>query len=953
MEESGRVINVRDESDESELLTDAAAGATTLELSGVEWIDESGGQVRLLDEDDVEEVASYGSKDDDEIDVIDETETLELSAPLANAFAAGTMVSAEPPRHDRYAWVRLDDDPEGEIIVALIPPEDEPFYETGPRVEGQGEAVIVRIDENGDWIVDRRVAEPTSFQVEYLSEPVGGGTDELPPATSPLPELAGRIRSIRFSITPIANADPVTYEFHLATTNVNPPDATTKVAEIMGTIAQPDSLADGTTLQSETDYYGACIAKDADGAAAASAWVGPVQLSLVNSPDLVANAVEAINLAAESVEARNMAAVHVLANDFWTALTGQRVGFTPEGFLAYGSEDAPGSPDLRTSIPVEGNVFFKAIVEALGLDLTGDATLRGAGNALLADAALQLKAGVTSPVANPTLQSVWDTKQLDPANPPPSGFRHGLFYDPAGHNPAGGTQPTMFYTEDREGGTVRECRWSDGTALAGRSYSAPGDETPIGVFRRGSYIYVMTYRPSPGHWQTRIKKLLQSDFSFQTATTVRAFGGVALQSYGMMLGTIGGTDYFLELRWLGGEWLVTAWSIAANGDPNTPSEQTWNLGATGSEPRDGIQRDGKWFISDQGGAATVWTIPATLGGSPVRSPDDDFRVANDRGLTYDDAVDEFLSMPADGINLRRHPNWTWAGSDPFFCRYTWRKDNAPTGRGAEDYETNPSPVSEFVHAKRAKLRITLPAFPATVTHAGIYVDQGATEPILDLQTDAPGIVTELTALSAGAAPPAANTFPATGTPAKVTGGAGEEMLNADRRVRVISAAGDPATPLGAGEVRHRSDIDRMRYYNGIVWKALADDARELGYAERTSNQTGFTSEADLTGVSVTVDVPANRKIRIIGQAQVNIRDTGTQTMGHIKEDGVTVGRWARGRANVTTDPMLETGVRRLTPSAGVHTYKLTLERSAGTGSADVLADVDNPAFILVEDIGPA
>jgi hypothetical protein len=51
--------------------------------------------------------------------------------------------------------------------------------------------------------------------------------------------------------------------------------------------------------------------------------------------------------------------------------------------------------------------------------------------------------------------------------------------------------------------------------------------------------------------------------------------------------------------------------------------------------------------------------------------------------------------------------------------------------------------------------------------------------------------------------------------------------------------------------------------------------------------------------------------------------------------------------------MVYQGSTVITPSAGAHTYKLTLQRNSGTGTVRIFADADVPAFILVEDLGPS
>src|SRR5690606_12175906 len=71
--------------------------------------------------------------------------------------------------------------------------------------------------------------------------------------------------------TPVTNADPVTYEIHLGTTTGFTPGAGTLVGQTTANFTTITKLPDGTTdLAYDTDYYIKVVAKDVDGAAAAS-----------------------------------------------------------------------------------------------------------------------------------------------------------------------------------------------------------------------------------------------------------------------------------------------------------------------------------------------------------------------------------------------------------------------------------------------------------------------------------------------------------------------------------------------------------------------------------------------------------------------------------------------------------------------------------------------------------
>ena len=122
----------------------------------------------------------------------------------------------------------------------------------------------------------------------------------------------------------------------------------------------------------------------------------------------------------------------------------------------------------------------------------------------------------------------------------------------------------------------------------------------------------------------------------------------------------------------------------------------------------------------------------------------------------------------------------------------------------------------------------------------------------------------------------------------------------------------------------------------------------LDYAEVTANQGPITTEVDLTGLTVTVTVGTSRRIQVTGSAHVTNAADASST-GLIYEDAVNVGRWHRN--NRFSAIVKSEGSVVLTPTAGSHTYKLTM-LSTGTG-ATLGAGAALPAFILVQDIGPA
>lgn len=90
-------------------------------------------------------------------------------------------------------------------------------------------------------------------------------------------------------------------------------------------------------------------------------------------------------------------------------------------------------------------------------------------------------------------------------------------------------------------------------------------------------------------------------------------------------------------------------------------------------------------------------------------------------------------------------------------------------------------------------------------------------------------------------------------------------------------------------------------------------------------------------------------MRVTGYIPAQQVTTAGLSIGHIRESTTTLNRDFLTVA--ASDFFTLYPVAILTPSAGSHTYKLSLETSAGTVETEPVAT--GPAFILVEDIGPA
>lgn len=146
-----------------------------------------------------------------------------------------------------------------------------------------------------------------------------------------------------------------------------------------------------------------------------------------------------------------------------------------------------------------------------------------------------------------------------------------------------------------------------------------------------------------------------------------------------------------------------------------------------------------------------------------------------------------------------------------------------------------------------------------------------------------------------------------------------------------------------------SDVDDVR----TAAPTWSRSRGAVAYAEVTSNQSGFgAGPTDITGLSVTFTAKAGRRYKVTGAADFGSIAELDQFNGLIRTGGgTTLGRFGRIRGGNTSDATRMYGSVRVAPGAGSVTYKLSFERSSGSGTGSMSAAADNPAFIHVEDVG--
>lgn len=125
----------------------------------------------------------------------------------------------------------------------------------------------------------------------------------------------------------------------------------------------------------------------------------------------------------------------------------------------------------------------------------------------------------------------------------------------------------------------------------------------------------------------------------------------------------------------------------------------------------------------------------------------------------------------------------------------------------------------------------------------------------------------------------------------------------------------------------------------------------LGKAENFGHGTTYTNTiTDIPGGSVTVNVPAGRTLRIKGKTHMGSTVATDRLALYIRE-GTTVlnGSFHNSETAARGDDVFVEAYAA--PTSGVHTYKLSAARDAGTGTGDIWTSTGVTSnYLVVEDI---
>ena len=269
-----------------------------------------------------------------------DTDTLTLDAGSGFTGAAvEDPVLVVPYAETKNVLVDLADG--GDALEVNVPHALAALLEDGVREPDEAEAALIEETSPGVWqlvnVLDRAALLTPEAGAEL---PPPDPSDGLPPDEAVTLAATGGLGSTFLRWEAIENADPVTYEVHVATFPDFIPDGTTLVTLTPATSLNARTLPDGSPLLYDTPYYWRVVATDADGAGPSSDVV-TATLFRVSGPDIAVDYVYAGSVLANQILTGELQADVTLSGSIKTATSGARVELGAFGFVVYNSAGVP------------------------------------------------------------------------------------------------------------------------------------------------------------------------------------------------------------------------------------------------------------------------------------------------------------------------------------------------------------------------------------------------------------------------------------------------------------------------------------------------------------------------------------------------------------------------------------------------------------------------------------
>lgn len=790
---TGRIVAVEERHAGSNLSADAGIGVGSLvvDLVGLEF-EETGGTLQVMSEGVVEEI-DYSSADPD-------TDTITLVGTLTAAHVTGDRVEVVPAVVERVAHIMIADI-EDEAVLARVPHSLFDRIPEGIREDGAGESVLLEYQSGELALVDPLGKEPT-IDAGYLdtSENPVPITDGEPPSASPAAVVEGGPGYFAVSWDAAANVDSVTYAVHVSATTGFTPDGSTLAGEVSGTRMFVRRLPDGEPFIAGTDYYFKIVASDGDGAADAGTQ-GSAMLVPINSDDIAVDAIRANHILSGEITAEKLAAVMVLASTLMTAEAGQRVVIDASGVAMFNAAE-----EQLVSIPTDGDPFFRATIEALGLDVLGKFTLRGQNNVIEQGATITLRDKTADPAAAPIVSSFYNYLELALPDGADQSSLVGLDYDPE----ATASFWTAFFNSQEQLWYIGEFNATTGALITSddRFLSTAAVHA---VKRVGSTLYVLV---------TRINGLGQKQIYLQrhSASGLGYLGETNVDIY------VGARD-IATLADYGGNVAVVTRS-GSHFVANEFNSSGSHVGSAGLSTDAGLTSSldyyttGAILVSE--GGVDYWFIASQTSGRSIAS----VRVFRESDGVEQDAMAFFgESSVLDGLahngtrffthggsyRLSEHSNFKPAGSK-LYVRYAYENSGGQT--------TAKSPLMAAQSPKqRAYMRVTVPDIPSSLQDSVIYAGLHASaEPTLYQQSAGAAKTTTLpeALVVSGDTAPTASTL-ASGTAATFESEDGSPLLTSKGYSRAkIRSSGQNLTTASETTIDFSAldGVDTDGYWDG-------------------------------------------------------------------------------------------------------------------------------------------
>jgi len=872
----GRVASVVENELGSELEADALAGATSLDLVSLEDFDWEGGQLEIGTE-----VIAYT--------IDEETEALTLATPLAAGYSAEEQVFVYPRSIERLAYILADnqeEELEARVPHALFDRLPLGVREEGPEVveAGQYDDELVVADVIGSPpVIDGSYIDPETLP-PAIAEP---DTDGLAPSVSPVPtSVGGGPGYLVPQWTLIANPDAVIYEVHMSVTSGFTPDATTKVGETPSSIFFIRSLPNGDPLLYPTEpdnldniYYIKIIAKDFDGAAAPSAELGG-QMRRITGPDIVTDAIAARHLIADEAMFAKLQSLMIITNTLKTAESGARIELGQLGPDVSGLRAIMADEDVALEFSTAtGQARFYGDLVAATCTILGNLLIQGTTNKLDGGATMTLSGQNPADPTTPIVATI-DNEVLTlqaPADPllasgmlVNSGQACGMFYDAAGHNPAGGTQPTWLTTgyvpdagaewENQPGICVYEHRASDGAFVRGFIYGKAGALTRVcGIVRIGPKWWVLSRSAT-----SNTLYLLGFDPANPTVMPVSSpdltpYFPSIIKSY-LALAT-DGTDPFIY----GADDNVASTPMRrvrinlASSYAATHVDYT-GINFSGRSTADGghfflgaVRVAGKdWVMHNKGGyiGPNSWDVTSLAVDAETGF------ACDDQGIGHDGT--RFWTRAAN--QLVKHTNWTWTSTEIYLAwAYSWLNaaQTQETKAGARTFmrvRQDPSDANRAL--RRNRIKLSIPPFPAIATRYRIYEAHSTSQTtILDTALRRQAATAQITSETARPTYQSAENVAGANPRTSSNWPAADSTLNAD-------AAGFVSSPSLSGKGMIRKGRVTTAFRGGLVGQEaeeLYDTDLDMPLHHDGTDWRGFLELVDL----------AHRKVKF-GKAQTAV-----------------------------------------------------------------------------------